>query len=153
LSRENEPAKTRDEPAKPGTNPASRRLVSAPGTPSARLLGVKSYRVFSGICSTPRCVSFHQDFRRTPPCSHMLYVCRAESCQSAGCERLVEHLENRLRIKIGNTTPDQSFHFLPIYCLGNCAHSPAVMLDGKPYGGVTPEMADLLIDDVRRRLT
>lgn len=68
-----------------------------------------------------------------------------------GCEKLIEHLEKRLGVKIGNTTADGSFRFQPIYCLGNCAQSPAAMLDGKPYGCLTPEIADLLIDDARMR--
>jgi formate dehydrogenase subunit gamma len=38
-----------------------------------------------------------------------------------------------------------------VFCLGNCALSPAVMLDGEPYGRVSPEVADFLIDDARRR--
>jgi (2Fe-2S) ferredoxin len=80
---------------------------------------------------------------------HMLHVCRAESCQSAGCEKLISHLEKRLGIQIGHSTADGSIVFSPIYCVGNCAHSPAVLLDGKPYGRVTPEIADLLIDEVQ----
>jgi hypothetical protein len=80
---------------------------------------------------------------------HMLHVCRAESCQSAGCEKLISHLEKRLGIQIGHSTADGSIVFSPIYCVGNCAHSPAVLLDGKPYGSVTPEIADLLIDEVQ----
>jgi NADH-dependent formate dehydrogenase delta subunit FdsD/2Fe-2S thioredoxin-like protein len=80
---------------------------------------------------------------------HMLHVCRAESCQAAGCESLVAHFENRLGIPIGHSTPDGSIALSPIYCLGNCAHSPAVLLDGKPYGCVTREIADSLIAEVR----
>jgi (2Fe-2S) ferredoxin len=80
---------------------------------------------------------------------HMLHVCRAESCQAAGCENLIAHLESRLGIRIGHSTADGSIVFSPIYCLGNCAHSPAVLLDGRPYGRVTPEIADSLINEVR----
>jgi hypothetical protein len=91
-------------------------------------------------------------FRMTTPAPrHMLQVCRAESCQSAGCEVLVAHLEQRLGIKIGASTPDGSITLSPIYCLGNCTHSPAVLLDGEPWGCVTPEIADSLINDVLRR--
>jgi len=96
-------------------------------------------------------ITFYHDFRHHPPGRHTLQVCRAESCQAMGCDKLIEHLENRLGVKIGNTTPDDAFTFLPVFCLGNCALSPAAMLDGKPYGRLSAEIADFLIDDVRRR--
>ena len=96
-------------------------------------------------------ISFYHDFRHHPPGRHQMKLCRAESCQSMGCDRLIEHVENRLGVKLGQTTADESFTIDAVYCLGNCALSPAVMLDGKPYGRVTPQVADFLIDDVRRR--
>ncbi len=96
-------------------------------------------------------ISFYHDFRHEPPGRHTLKMCRAESCQSMGCDRLIEHVEKRLGAKLGETTPDGSFTLDAIYCLGNCAMSPAVMLDGKPYGRVSAQVADFLIDDVRRR--
>jgi formate dehydrogenase subunit gamma len=96
-------------------------------------------------------ITFYHDFRHTPPGRHILQVCRAESCQSMGCDKLIQHLEGRLGVKIGSTTPDEAFTFLPVYCLGNCALSPAAMLDGKPYGRLSPEVADFLINDARRR--
>ena len=96
-------------------------------------------------------ISFYHDFRHTPPGRHMLRVCRAESCQSMGCDRLIDHLQNRLGVELGQTTADQSFTVDQVFCLGLCALSPAMMLDGKPYGRVTPQVADFLIDDARRR--
>jgi formate dehydrogenase subunit gamma len=68
-----------------------------------------------------------------------------------GCERVIDHVEKRLGAKLGETTADGSFTLDAIYCLGNCALSPAVLLDGKPYGRVSAQVADFLIDDVRRR--
>jgi len=99
-------------------------------------------------------LTFYHDFRTRPAGRHVIKLCRAESCQSMGCENLVDHIEQRLGITItshGATTPDGALTVSPIYCLGNCALSPAVMLDGKPYGRVTPEIADFLINDLKRR--
>jgi formate dehydrogenase subunit gamma len=96
-------------------------------------------------------IGFYHDFRRVPAGRHHLQFCRAEACQSMGCDRLIEHVESRLGVKLGETTGDGIFTADPVYCLGNCALSPAMMLDGRPYGRVTPEVADFLIDDVRRR--
>jgi formate dehydrogenase subunit gamma len=96
-------------------------------------------------------ISFYHDFRRTQPGRHTLQVCRAEACQSMGCEKMIRHLEKRLEIRLGETTPDRSFTLNAVYCLGNCALSPAMMLDGKLYGRVSPDVADFLIDDAKRR--
>ncbi|MGA8012875.1 MAG: formate dehydrogenase subunit gamma [Candidatus Acidiferrales bacterium] len=95
-------------------------------------------------------LSFYHDFRRAPGGRHVLKVCRAEACQSMGCEKMIRHVENRLGVKLGETTEDRSFTVEPVYCLGNCALSPAVMLDGKLYGRVSSEVADFLIDDAKR---
>ena len=95
-------------------------------------------------------ISFYHDFRREPPGRHVLRICRAESCQSMGCEKLVEHVEQRAGIKIGETTPDGSLTVEQVFCLGNCALSPAVLLDGQPYGRVSLNVADFLVDSATR---
>jgi formate dehydrogenase subunit gamma len=90
-------------------------------------------------------VSFYHHFRQSPPGRHTVQVCRAESCQSMGGEALAEHAKNRLGVEFEQTTPDGSFSLDAVYCLGNCACSPAVMIDGDLYGRVTPEKLDELI--------
>ena len=96
-------------------------------------------------------ISFYHDFRHQPPGKHVLKMCRAEACQAMGCDAVIEHVEGRLGAKLGETTSDGNFTLDAVYCLGNCALSPSAMLDGKPYGRVTPEVADFLIDDATRR--
>src|SRR5579863_4611168 len=95
-------------------------------------------------------MSFYHDFRHSAPGRHVLKMCRAEACQSMGCENTISHVENRLGVKLGETTADDSFTVEAVYCLGNCALSPAVMLDGKLYGRVSSDVADFLIDDAKR---
>src|SRR5882757_5534975 len=51
-------------------------------------------------------VTFYHDFRREPAGRRILKLCRAEACQAAGCERLADHLETRLGVGFGETTPD-----------------------------------------------
>lgn len=91
--------------------------------------------------------SFYHHFRATPPGRHVLQVCRAESCQAVGAQALAEHARARLGVDFHECTPDGRFSLEPVYCLGNCACSPAVMLDGQPYGRVTPERLDALLAD------
>lgn len=95
-------------------------------------------------------ISFYHDFRHVPAGRHVLKMCCAESCQSMGCEVMIRHVEDRLGVKLGGTTADRGFTVEPVYCLGNCALSPAVMLDGKLYGRVSSEVADFLIDNAQR---
>ena len=79
-------------------------------------------------------VSFYHDFRREPAGRHVIKVCRAEACQSMGCEDLAARLERALDIPFGGTTKDRRVTLETVYCLGNCALSPSVMVDGEVYG-------------------
>lgn len=95
-------------------------------------------------------VSFYHDFRRTPPGRHVLRLCRAEACQSMGSDALVAHITGRLDMELGDTDPTRSLTVEAVYCLGNCACSPAVMMDGRLYGRVDARKADGLIDQAVR---
>ncbi len=90
-------------------------------------------------------LNFYHDFRQAPAGRHILKVCRAESCQAMGCEALVAHLQQRLGIAMGETTADGSVTLETVYCLGNCALSPAMLLDRELYGRVSPERADRIL--------
>jgi formate dehydrogenase subunit gamma len=92
-------------------------------------------------------VSFYHYFRSTPPGAHTVSVCRAESCQAMGAESLAAHVRQRLGVDFHQTTPDGRFSLEPVYCLGNCACSPAVMIDGRLHGRVSPERLDALLAD------
>jgi formate dehydrogenase subunit gamma len=81
-------------------------------------------------------VSFYHDFRRTPAGKHKIKVCRAEACQSMGANALVAAIEKSLKIKLGQTTADGAITVEAVYCLGNCALSPAIMVDEKLVGRV-----------------
>ena len=90
-------------------------------------------------------LTFYHFFRTHAPGEHTLYVCRAEACQSMGSRALEQHARDRLAIDFHQTTPDGKFSLEPVYCLGNCACSPAVMVDETVYGRVTPERLDEIL--------
>ncbi len=90
-------------------------------------------------------VTFYHFFRTRPPGRHTLYLCRAEACQSMGARELERHVKETLNIDFHETTADGRFTLEPVYCLGNCACSPAVMLDEDVHGRVTPERIDELL--------
>jgi len=83
-------------------------------------------------------VTFYHYFRDQPVGRHTVRICRAEACQSMNGEALVEHARRKLGIDFHQTTPGGEFSLEPVYCLGNCACSPAVMIDRELYGRVTP---------------
>jgi len=89
--------------------------------------------------------TFYHDFRKVPAGRHVVKLCRAEACQSMGCRMLERHASHSLGIKMGETTPDGAITLEAVYCLGNCALSPAVMIDGKVHGRVDPRRFDALI--------
>lgn len=95
-------------------------------------------------------VSFYHDFRRQRPGRHVLKICRAEACQAMGCAAVIAQVENRLGTPLGGTTADRAITSEQVFCLGLCAMSPALMLDGVPFGRVTPQAVDLLIDSIGR---
>lgn len=90
-------------------------------------------------------VTFYHHFRTHRPGRHTLSVCQAESCQAMGCAQLTAHAKATLGVGFHETTPDGRFTLEPVYCLGNCACSPALMLDGELHGRVTPEQLDGLL--------
>ncbi len=94
-------------------------------------------------------VSFYHYFRTTAPGRHTVQVCRAESCQAMGANQLVEHAKAKLGIDFHETTADGQFTLEPIYCLGNCALSPAMMVDGEIHGRVTVERFSEVIGQIK----
>jgi len=91
-------------------------------------------------------VTFYHFFRTKAPGKQILYVCRAEACQSMGSHALEQHVRNKLKIDFHETTADGRFSLEPVYCLGNCACSPAVMVDETVYGRVTPQRLDEILE-------
>jgi formate dehydrogenase subunit gamma len=89
-------------------------------------------------------ISFYHYFRSAQGGRHTIYLCRAEACQSMGQRRLEAHVRQRLGIDFHQTTSDGAFSLEPVYCLGNCACSPAMLVDGELYGRVTPERFDVI---------
>lgn len=91
-------------------------------------------------------ISFYHDFRTTPPARHTLRLCRAESCQSRGAEALAAQLREQLGLDDHGTSADGALSLRPVYCLGACACSPALELDGKLHARITPQRLQVLLD-------
>ena len=92
-------------------------------------------------------ISFYHDFRKSPAAGTHVRICRAEACQAAGADALVAHAEAKLGTEIGGTAPDRSATLDQVFCFGNCALGPAVEINGRLAGRVTPNRLDTLLGE------
>ena len=95
-------------------------------------------------------VTFYHHFRSTPPGEHVVQLCRAEACQSMNADPLATHVKKRLGIGFHETTADGRVSLEPVYCLGNCACSPAMMIDNELHGRVSADRFDELLTQLER---
>jgi formate dehydrogenase subunit gamma len=84
-------------------------------------------------------VSFYHHFRERSPGRYVVQLCRAEACQAMNAHALEEFARSRLRVNFGETTADGRVTLEAVYCLGNCACAPSMMVNGELHGRVTPE--------------
>lgn len=90
-------------------------------------------------------VSFYHDHRTEPAGKRLVKICQAESCQAMGSDALTAHAEKSLELEMHNTSDDGEMTLEPVYCLGNCACSPAIMIDNRVYGRVDAKRFDDLM--------
>jgi formate dehydrogenase subunit gamma len=93
-------------------------------------------------------LTFYHDFRRAPGGRHIVKMCQAEACQSMHTEEVCRHAEKRLGVKFGETSSDGEYTLQAVYCLGNCALSPAMLIDDNLYGRLDKDRFDAIIADL-----
>lgn len=94
-------------------------------------------------------MSFYHDFRRAPAGRVRVQLCRAESCQSRGASALIEDFCARHDVALGQTSRDGRLTVEAVYCLGNCALSPAAMVNGRLIGRADVARLDALVAEAR----
>lgn len=94
-------------------------------------------------------ITFYHYFRDTPPGKQTIHLCRAESCQAMNGADLEAHAKAKLGIDYHETTADGQFSLEPVYCLGNCACSPALAIGKEVYGRVSPQRFDEILEETR----
>jgi formate dehydrogenase subunit gamma len=95
-------------------------------------------------------VTFYHYFLREKPGKHVVHICRAEACQALGAQALEAHAKSALHIDFHQTTADGRITLEPVYCLGNCALGPSIMIDEQLKGRVTPQRFDALLATLPR---
>jgi formate dehydrogenase subunit gamma len=94
-------------------------------------------------------VSFYHYFRTAPGGRHVVHLCRAEACQSVGAAAVEAHAKRSLGVDFHGTTSDGAIRLEPVYCLGNCALGPSIMIDDRLHGRVSPQRFDELMTSAR----
>lgn len=94
-------------------------------------------------------VTFYHYFRKERGGRHVVHLCRAEACQARGAAALEAHAKRSLSVDFHGTTKDGALSLEPVYCLGNCALGPAIMIDECLHGRVSARRFDELMAKAR----
>jgi NADH-quinone oxidoreductase E subunit len=94
--------------------------------------------------------TFYTLYNLKPVGKYVIQVCKTLSCALVGAGQIIEHLQNRLGIKVGETTPDGLFSLKLVECLASCGTAPMVQINNRYYENLTPERVDRILDDLRR---
>ncbi|MGQ9556401.1 MAG: NADH-quinone oxidoreductase subunit NuoE [Desulfurispora sp.] len=104
----------------------------------AQLFGVPAVDVYA-------VVTFYNQFRLTPPGRRQVKVCMGTACHMKGGQIILESWERRLKIKVGETTPDREYSLERVACVGCCTMAPVVLVNEEVHARVTPTRVDGLL--------
>ena len=94
--------------------------------------------------------SFYSMFNLKPVGKCHIEVCRTSSCWLRGAEDIIDHIEKKLKIKVGETTADGMFTLKTVECLGSCGTAPMMQVGADYFENLTYESTDKLLDELRR---
>lgn len=115
-------------------NAAVQEVADALGVTEADVAGVLSY---------------YPDLRTAPPGRHVIRVCMGESCMANHCLAVLRAVREYLGPGTGETASGARFTLEKVYCMGNCALSPTVVVDQDVYGRVEPQQIPSLMEPYR----
>jgi formate dehydrogenase subunit gamma len=98
-------------------------------------------------------LTFYHYFRTRRCGRHVVHLCRAEACQAVGAVALEAHAKTTLGIDFHATTADGLISMEPVYCLGNCALGPSLMIDAELHGRVSAARFDELMAALRAEVS
>lgn len=93
--------------------------------------------------------TFYAAFKLKPSGRHVIMVCSGTSCHVKQSDVLHSYIEERLKVKDGETTEDGRFTLESVNCIGACARAPAMMIDGEVFGELTKEKIDGILEQFR----
>jgi NADH-quinone oxidoreductase subunit E len=93
--------------------------------------------------------TFYDFIYREPVGRYVIHVCDGTVCWNLGHESVMNYLSQKLKISVGETTPDGLFTLLPVTCIGYCEYAPAMLVNGRLHGPLTPETIDDILAELR----
>jgi len=84
-------------------------------------------------------VSFYHDFKTKPRAKNVIKVCMAEGCYARKSKNMIKVLCDTLETDIGEARDDGEYEIEEVFCLGNCAVGPNIVVNDKLYGRVTSD--------------
>jgi NADH-quinone oxidoreductase subunit E len=108
----------------------------------AAILGIKPIEVYE-------VATFYTMFHIEPVGKYVWEVCRTGPCMLVGSDKIIEHIEKKLDIKVGETSADGLFTLKTVECMGACGYGPMFQCKGKNYEHLTTEKVDELIEQFR----
>ena len=94
--------------------------------------------------------SFDSMFNLQPVGKCLIEVCRTSSCWLCGAEDIIDHLEHKLNIKVGETTSDGMFTLKAVECLGSCGTAPMMQVGADYHENLSIEKVDKLVDGFKQ---
>lgn len=90
--------------------------------------------------------TFYEEYWLKPKGKYLLQVCRSLACEICGSKKLTEHLQKKLGVEIGETTPDGRFTLIELECLGSCGTAPAMLCNEVLHENLTNATVDQFLD-------
>ena len=112
----------------------------------AEILNIQSIEVYE-------VATFYSMFHTKPVGKCLIEVCRTSSCWIRGAYDIIAHLENKLGIKVGETTPDGKFTLAAVECLGSCGTAPMFQIGEDYYENLTTDKVDKILEEQKVRNT
>lgn len=104
----------------------------------AEKLGINVSKVY-GV------VTFYSFFTMVPKGENVVNICLGTACFVRGADKILEKVEEILKIKNGETTPDGKFSLTTLRCVGACGLAPVMQINDKTYGNITPDDVETIL--------
>jgi NADH-quinone oxidoreductase subunit E len=95
--------------------------------------------------------TFYDHIYRSPVGKYVIHVCDSAVCWMHDHQRVIDHISEKLGVKIGGTSYDGLFTLLPVCCIGYCDRAPAMTINKRVYGRLSQEKIDRILDGLREK--
>ncbi len=94
--------------------------------------------------------TFYSQYNMKPVGKYLVQVCKTLSCSLVGAMSIVEHLQKKLNVTIGETSEDGFFTLKVVECLAACGSAPMMQINDRYYEQLTPEKVDQILSDLKK---